>query len=108
LSKEIKQLEEKENKKQSSEKNESIKIISFSDFLLTEANNEEGSDKGLLYKDKDKDSNKQNENNNNNKDSSLNTISEQINKDLYKKANELIQIYNTYIKVCKSNKFKDL
>lgn len=114
---EFKKAEEKDASKNDT-KNESIKkIISFEEYLLTEEA-ENGSDKGLL--DKDKDNNKDNSKDNKNAETNKNDDSKNDKKDTndessddmisedsesYKKAQDVIKEYNRYCSKCKSKKF---
>lgn len=100
---EFKKAEEKDNK----QKNESVKLMSFSEFLLLEDNKEAGSDKGILDKDKDaQDKDNKGDKEKNNEQQTNNMLIKDT--ESYKKALELIEIYNDYIKNCKAEKFKQL
>lgn len=106
---EFKKLDE-DNKKQlekNKQKNESINTMSFSDYLLLEANDEEGADKGLLDKNEN---NKKDDNNDNNEESSdSSVIAKATNEKLYAAAEKLITIYGEYAAIAKNNKkFVDL
>ena len=104
---EFKKAEEKDASKNDA-KNESIKkIISFEEYLLNEEA-ENGSDKGLL--DKDKDNSKDNKNDDSTddkKDTNDKSSGDMISEDSesYKKAQDIIKEYNRYCSKCKSKKF---